>query len=142
MGFCHRDRNLLFLKTCVFPRWAHLPSSGVSPVSRCDGVGEVGDQRHPRLRDETGDAFLGQYPGRSRGRGCPRGFRHAVSAAELRASVGTLAQTTLGMFSSHYVTYRRSLGELLKVACEVAGEGVMAQCWQEPNEWHLFRPPT
>ena len=46
------------------------------------------------------------------------------------------------MFSSHYVTYRRSLGELLKVACEVAEEGVMAQCWQEPNEWDLFRPPT
>lgn len=48
--------------------------------------------------------------------------------AALRAAVDVLvlAQTTPGMFSSRYATYRRSLGELLTVAREVAGEGVMA----------------
>ena len=64
------------------------------------------------------------------------------ATAALRAAVGVLAQTTPGMFSSHYAAYRRSLGELLAVAREVAGEGVTAQRRQEPNEWDLFRPPT
>ena len=61
------------------------------------------------------------------------------TTAALRATVGALAQTTPGMFSSHYAAYRRSLGELLAAAREVAGEGVTAQRRQEPNEWDLFR---
>lgn len=79
----------------------------------------------------------------------PRGASSPVSAervvgatAALRAAVGVLAQTTPGMFSSHYAAYRRSLDELLAVAREVAGEGVTAQRRQEPNEWDLFRPPN
>ena len=79
----------------------------------------------------------------------PRGASSPVPAervvgatAALRAAVGVLAQTTPGMFSSHYAAYRCSLGELLTVAREVAGEGVMAQRRQEPNEWDLFRPPN
>lgn len=68
--------------------------------------------------------------------------RVVATTAELRAAVGVLAQTTPGMFSSHYAAYRCSLGELLTVAREVAGEGVTAQRQQEPNEWDLFRPPT
>ena len=84
------------------------------------------------------------------GRGfSPRGASSPVPAERVvgataapRSAVGELAQTTPGMFSSHYAAFRRSLGELLTVAREVAGEGVTAQRWQEPNEWDLFRPPT
>ena len=79
----------------------------------------------------------------------PRGASSPVPAERvqtatigLRAAVGALAQTTPGMFSSRYAAYRRSLGELLTVAREVAGKGVTAQRRQEPNEWDLFRPPT
>lgn len=79
----------------------------------------------------------------------PRGASSPVPAERvvgattaLRAAVGVLAQTTPGMFSSHYAAYRRSLDELLAVAREVAGEGVTAQRRQEPNEWDLFRPPN
>ena len=64
-----------------------------------------------------------------------------AAAAALRSTVGVLAQTTPGMFSSHYAAYRRSLGDLIAVAREVAGQGVTAQRREEPNEWDLFRPP-
>lgn len=64
------------------------------------------------------------------------------ATAALRATVGALAQTTPGMFSSHCAAYRCIFGEFLTVAREVAAEGVTAQRRQEPNEWDLFRPPT
>ena len=49
-----------------------------------------------------------------------------AATAEFRAAVGVLAQTTPGMFPSHYAAYRRSLVDLIAVAREVAGQGVTA----------------
>ena len=60
----------------------------------------------------------------------------------LRGAVGALAQTTPRMLSSHYDAYCRTLSTLVKVACEVAGQGVTAQRREEPSEWDLLRPPT
>ena len=68
--------------------------------------------------------------------------RVLAAAVALRSTVGVLAQTTPGMFSSHYAAYRRRLGDLLTVAREVAGQGVTAHRWEAPSEWDLFRPPT
>ena len=42
--------------------------------------------------------------------------RVVAAAAALRSTVGVLAQTTPGMFSSHYAAYRRSLGDLMLAA--------------------------
>ena len=77
-----------------------------------------------------------------RGASAPVPAERVVAAtAALRSTVGVLAQTTPGMFSSHYAAYRRRLGDLIAVAREVAGQGVTAQRREEPNEWDLFRPP-
>ena len=70
------------------------------------------------------------------------GDRVVAATADLRAAVGVLAQTTPGMFSSHYAAYRRSLCALLAVAREVTGQGVTACRREEPSEWDLFRHPT
>ena len=66
--------------------------------------------------------------------------RVMAAAVAQRSTVGVLAQTTPGMFSSYYDAYRRSLGDLIAVAREVAGQGVTAQRREEPNEWDLYCP--
>ena len=68
--------------------------------------------------------------------------RVVAAAAALRSTVGVLAQSTPSMFSSHYAAYRRSLGDLIAVAREVAGQGVTAQGREESNEWAPFLLPT
>ena len=47
--------------------------------------------------------------------------RVVAATAEFRAAVGVLAQTTPGMFPSHYAAYRRSLGDLIAVAARWPG---------------------
>ena len=60
--------------------------------------------------------------------------RVVVPTPSLRSTLGALAQTTPGMFTSHYTAYRRSLSVLLAAAREVAVHGVLAQRREEPSE--------